>query len=80
MFNYIGETCPYLLAQRPSKSDKAHRLRLAIGNGLKPRLWEEFKTRFNIVVIGECYASTEGFSNNLISHAHFSKGLWCIYF
>ena len=60
MFNYIGEVCRYLLAQPPSKFDRSHRLRLAIGNGLKPQLWSEFKDRFGIAVIGECYASTEG--------------------
>ncbi|XP_057302063.1 long-chain fatty acid transport protein 1-like isoform X2 [Hydractinia symbiolongicarpus] len=63
MFNYIGETCRYLLAQPPSKYDRAHRIRLAIGNGLRPQIWSEFKNRFGIAVIGECYASTEGNAN-----------------
>ncbi|XP_047131107.1 long-chain fatty acid transport protein 1 isoform X1 [Hydra vulgaris] len=63
MFNYIGEVCRYLLAQPPSKNDRSHRIRLAIGNGLRPQIWREFKERFGIEVIGECYASTEGNAN-----------------
>ena len=60
MFNYIGETCRYLLAQPASRSDRDHRLRLAIGNGLRPQIWADFQERFGIDLIGECYASTEG--------------------
>jgi len=63
MFNYIGEVCRYLLAQPPARTDRAHRIRLAIGNGLRPRIWEEFRDRFGISAIGECYASTEGNAN-----------------
>ena len=60
MFNYIGETCRYLLAQPQTRFDRAHRLRLAIGNGLRPQIWADFKDRFGVQTIGECYASTEG--------------------
>ena len=35
-------------------------LRLAIGNGLRPDIWVDFQKRFNIDVIGEFYAATEG--------------------
>lgn len=63
MFNYIGETCRYLLSQPPTRHDRAHRIRLGIGNGLRKEIWQEFMTRFNIPVIGECYASTEGNAN-----------------
>lgn len=57
---YIGETCRYLLAQPVKPSDKDHKLRVAIGNGLRPQIWKEFQTRFNIKQIGEFYGSTEG--------------------
>ena len=29
------------------------------GNGLRPQIWNEFKTRFNIPFIGEFYGATE---------------------
>jgi len=32
---YIGELCRYLLAVPPSPYDKAHKVRIAIGNGLR---------------------------------------------
>src|SRR5204863_42980 len=35
-------------------------LRLACGNGLRPDIWDEFKTRFKIPLILEFYAATEG--------------------
>ena len=61
--HYIGETCRYLLAQPPKDTDKKHKLRLAVGNGLRPQIWNEFQTRFNITQIGEFYGSTEGNAN-----------------
>ena len=54
-----------MLAQPPRDSDKSHKLRLALGNGLRPLIWEEFQTRFNIKQIGEFYGSTEGNANVL---------------
>lgn len=35
-------------------------MRLAVGNGLRPQLWKEFQSRFDIKRIGENYGSTEG--------------------
>ncbi len=52
-----------MLAQPEKENDKNHNLRLALGNGLRPQIWEEFQTRFNIKQIGEFYGSTEGNSN-----------------
>ena len=63
MTHYIGETCRYLLAQPASEHDTRHKLRIAIGNGLRPQIWDAFKKRFNIKQIGEFYGSTEGNSN-----------------
>jgi fatty-acyl-CoA synthase len=37
-----------------------HRIRLACGNGLRPDIWQAFKTRFRIPIIREFYAATEG--------------------
>ena len=60
---YIGELCRYLVNSPESPSDASHSLRLAIGNGLRPDVWEPFVQRFNIPQIGEFYASTEGNAN-----------------
>jgi fatty-acyl-CoA synthase len=60
MMQYIGELCRYLVNSPPHPNDTRHRLRLACGNGLRPDIWEEFKSRFRIPLILEFYAATEG--------------------
>ncbi|MBL8559947.1 MAG: long-chain-acyl-CoA synthetase [Hyphomonadaceae bacterium] len=60
VFFYIGELCRYLVNTPPSPYDTAHSLRLGIGNGLRPDVWEKFEPRFNIPQILEFYGSTEG--------------------
>jgi len=57
---YIGELCRYLVATPPSPSDRAHKVRIAIGNGLRPDIWDEFQTRFGVPEVGEFYGATEG--------------------
>ncbi|GCB17771.1 fatty acid transporter protein [Aspergillus awamori] len=64
---YVGETMRYLLAVPPAidpvtgeNLDKKHKIRLALGNGLRPDIWNRVKERFNIPTIAEFYASTEG--------------------
>ncbi|GKZ34230.1 hypothetical protein AbraIFM66950_004415 [Aspergillus brasiliensis] len=64
---YVGETMRYLLAVPPTidpvtgeNLDKKHKVRLALGNGLRPDIWNRVKERFNIPTIAEFYASTEG--------------------
>lgn len=36
---YIGEICRYLVHTPPSPDDRQHRLRVAVGNGLRPDVW-----------------------------------------
>lgn len=60
MFVYVGELCRYLVNQEPGPKDRAHKLRLAFGNGLRPEVWEEFQARFAVKRILEFYGSTEG--------------------
>jgi fatty-acyl-CoA synthase len=60
LFQYIGELCRYLLQTPPSPHDHAHRIRIACGNGLRPEVWDQFKSRFRIPEIVEFYAATEG--------------------
>ncbi|MBL6750461.1 MAG: long-chain-acyl-CoA synthetase [Nevskia sp.] len=66
-FCYIGELCRYLLNRPPTPADTAHRLRLAVGNGLRAEIWPAFQQRFGIPAIFEFYASSEsniGFINS----------------
>lgn len=60
LVQYIGELCRYLVNSPPHPSETNHRVRIACGNGLRPDIWDEFKTRFKIPLILEFYAATEG--------------------
>lgn len=60
VIQYIGELCRYLLAAPPSPHDTNHKVRLAVGNGLRPDIWKQFQERFKIATVGEFYGSTEG--------------------
>ncbi|MBF0442694.1 MAG: long-chain-acyl-CoA synthetase [Oligoflexales bacterium] len=59
-FAYSGEMCTYLLSQDESKEDRAHSVRVVVGNGLRFSVWNEFKERFEIKRVAEFYASSEG--------------------
>lgn len=56
---YIGEICRYLLNQPVRDTERRHRVRMALGNGLRQSIWEEFMSRFNIGQIAEFYGATE---------------------
>lgn len=60
MFQYIGEFCRYLYHTAPSEDERAHRIRVACGNGLSSDVWKPFQERFQIPRVFEFYASTEG--------------------
>ena len=60
LVQYIGELCRYLLNAPKNPRERAHRLRLCCGNGLKADVWEKFQERFAIPRILEFYAATEG--------------------
>ncbi|ORB87285.1 long-chain-acyl-CoA synthetase [Mycobacterium kansasii] len=59
-FIYIGEICRYLLNQPTKSTDRAHRVRVITGNGLRPEIWDEFTQRFGIARVCEFYAASEG--------------------
>jgi fatty-acyl-CoA synthase len=59
LFMYIGELCRYLVNAPPHPLERAHRLRLCSGNGLRPDIWAAFQSRFAIPKIIEWYAATE---------------------
>jgi fatty-acyl-CoA synthase len=60
LFQYIGELCRYLLHTERNPLETKHRLRICCGNGLRPDIWDDFKSRFRIPRILEFYAATEG--------------------
>jgi len=60
LFQYIGELCRYLLRTDPLPHETQHRIRMCCGNGLRPDVWQGFKSRFRIPRILEFYAATEG--------------------
>jgi acyl-CoA synthetase (AMP-forming)/AMP-acid ligase II len=57
---YIGELCRYLVNQPPAPEDTSHSVKIAVGNGLRPDVWEPFQSRFGIPLIREFYGATEG--------------------
>ncbi|XP_054900812.1 long-chain fatty acid transport protein 2-like [Poeciliopsis prolifica] len=63
---YIGEIMRYLCNTPKKDNDKDHKVRLALGNGIRSDTWVDFLQRFGSVRICECYGATEsnvGFVN-----------------
>uniref|UniRef100_H2LDK3 long-chain-fatty-acid--CoA ligase n=1 Tax=Oryzias latipes TaxID=8090 RepID=H2LDK3_ORYLA len=60
VIQYIGEVMRYLCSTPKKDNDKEHKVRLAIGNGIRAEVWREFLNRFGNIQIREFYASTEG--------------------
>ncbi|KAE8752621.1 hypothetical protein FOCC_FOCC000743 [Frankliniella occidentalis] len=60
---YIGEMCRYLLTVPEQPEEKQHKVRVVVGNGLRPAIWAQFCERFNIPQVGEFYGATESNSN-----------------
>src|SRR5262245_41948921 len=60
LVQYIGELCRYILNSAPHPREGDHNIRACCGNGLRPDVWNDFKTRFRIPQILEFYAATEG--------------------
>lgn len=58
-FCYIGELCRYLLNQPVRPIDREHGVRVIVGNGMRPELWEEFTERFGIPRVAEFYGASE---------------------
>ena len=60
LFQYIGELCRYLLNTDIHPKERKHKLRMVIGNGLRPEIWPAFQKRFKIPKVLEFYGATEG--------------------
>lgn len=58
-FIYIGELCRYLLNQPRRITDRQHKVRLMVGNGLRPELWDDFTSRFGVRRVVEFYGASE---------------------
>ncbi|GAB7332276.1 hypothetical protein MBLNU13_g04116t1 [Cladosporium sp. NU13] len=75
VMQYIGEMCRYLTVSPPTPYDRAHKLRLAFGNGLRQDVWQPFKDRFALDTIIELYGATEGIGATVnVSRNTFSRG------
>ncbi|KAL8197269.1 UNVERIFIED_CONTAM: hypothetical protein K2H54_018394 [Gekko kuhli] len=60
VIQYIGEVLRYLCNVPKKDNDHDHRVRIALGNGLRADVWREFIRRFGNIRIFEFYAATEG--------------------
>lgn len=76
VIQYVGETLRYLLTAPPRPDDSTrHHVRLAFGNGLRPDVWDKFRSRFGVETIAEFYGATEGVSASFnLSRNTFSSG------
>ncbi|XP_063174656.1 long-chain fatty acid transport protein 5 [Chroicocephalus ridibundus] len=60
VIQYVGELMRYLCNTPKRPNDREHRVRMALGNGLRAEVWKEFLQRFGPVSIWEFYGATEG--------------------
>ncbi|KIX98820.1 uncharacterized protein Z520_05281 [Fonsecaea multimorphosa CBS 102226] len=60
IIQYVGEMCRYLVNAPPHPDDRNHNVRRALGNGMRPDVWEAFRQRFGVETINEFYGATEG--------------------
>ncbi|XP_038558127.1 very long-chain acyl-CoA synthetase-like [Micropterus salmoides] len=84
---YIGEIMRYLCNTPKKDNDRDHKVRLALGNGIRADTWADFLQRFGDIRICECYGATEGnigFVNYIgkvgaIGKEHFLQKMGCPY-
>ncbi len=57
---YIGELCRYLANTEPTPAEQKNPLKVMVGNGLRPDVWDIFKERFGVDRIVEIYGASEG--------------------
>lgn len=70
IIQYVGELCRYLVNAQPHPLEREHVVQMAWGNGMRPDIWEVFRERFNIPVINELYAATDGMGKSF----NYNKG------
>ncbi|XP_013882119.1 very long-chain acyl-CoA synthetase [Austrofundulus limnaeus] len=59
VIQYIGEIMRYLCNTPKRDNDKDHKVRLALGNGIRADTWTDFLERFGNIQICEFYGATE---------------------
>ncbi|EUC47459.1 hypothetical protein COCMIDRAFT_3550 [Bipolaris oryzae ATCC 44560] len=69
VIQYVGELCRYLLNGPKNPYERAHKVHMAWGNGMRPDVWEPFRERFNIPVIHELFAATDGLGSSFNRNA-----------
>lgn len=57
---HLGAEAPALSHSSQSKAEHGHKVRLAVGSGLRPDTWERFVRRFGPLQVLETYGLTEG--------------------
>uniref|UniRef100_A0A3P8UH27 long-chain-fatty-acid--CoA ligase n=1 Tax=Amphiprion percula TaxID=161767 RepID=A0A3P8UH27_AMPPE len=60
VIQYIGEIMRYLCNSPKKDNERDHKVRLALGNGVRADTWADFLQRFGDIHICECYGATEG--------------------
>ncbi|XP_072236990.1 long-chain fatty acid transport protein 2-like [Leuresthes tenuis] len=60
VIQYIGEVMRYLCNTPKRENEMDHKVRVAVGNGIRGDTWAEFLKRFGNMRICECYGATEG--------------------
>ncbi|KAK7121277.1 hypothetical protein R3I93_022385 [Phoxinus phoxinus] len=60
VMQYIGETMRYLCNTPKKDNDRDHKVKIAIGNGVRADVWKDFLNRFGRINVRELYAATEG--------------------
>ncbi|KAJ8247828.1 hypothetical protein GJAV_G00250990 [Gymnothorax javanicus] len=66
VIQYIGEIMRYICNTPQKDNDRDHKVRIALGNGIRADTWSEFLRRFGDIQVCECYGATEsniGFIN-----------------
>lgn len=48
-FQYIGELCRYLVNAAPCADDAKLEIEYAIGNGMRPDIWDKFQVPFCVL-------------------------------
>jgi fatty-acyl-CoA synthase len=59
-FMYVGELCRFLVNSPKDEKERAHSIRMGLGNGMRPDVWGRFIERFGVDKIVEFYGATEG--------------------
>lgn len=60
VIQYIGEIMRYLCNTPKKDNEKNHKVRVALGNGVRGDTWSEFLQRFGNIHVCEVYGATEG--------------------